>query len=68
MTVWEMMNRFKELSAKLAKEGLKEHEEELKALIAVLATILESHHNDILGLRSAVSRLEHLVRHPSAPP
>jgi hypothetical protein len=67
MSPWELMNKFKELCAKLGKEGLSTHEAELQELIKVLASIIESHHHDIIGLRTAVSRLEHVVRHPTPP-
>ena len=67
MSPWELMNRFNALCAKLGQEGLKGHEAELGELIAVLGAVLESHHHDIIGLKSAVSRLEHHVRHPTTP-
>jgi hypothetical protein len=67
MSPWELMTKFKGLCAKLAEEGLTDHEAELSQLIAVLGAIIESHNHDILGLKSAVARLEHVVRHPAAP-
>ena len=67
MSSWEMMNKLKELCAKLAIEGLKDHELELSQLVAALGAIIESHNHDINGLKSAVARLEHTVRHPTAP-
>ena len=56
MSPWELMNKFKELCAKLAKEGLKHHEAELQELIGVLGSIIESHNHDILGMKSALAR------------
>ena len=67
MSPWELKNRFKELCAKLAQEGLTAHEAELKELVKVLGAIIESHNHDIIGLKTAVARLEHLVRHPTPP-
>ena len=66
MSPWELMNRFRQLSAKLAQDGLKEHEQELSDLIGVLGTILEAHNHDLNNIKSTVARLERIIRHRAA--
>jgi hypothetical protein len=62
-----MVARLKEMGARFAGHGPAVEPAELAAFLALVARVIESQNHDLIGLRSAVARLEHHVRHPHPP-
>jgi hypothetical protein len=68
MSPHEMVAKLREYGARYAGKGPAVEPAELAAFLALVAAALESHHHDLTGLKSAVARLEHHVRHPPPNP
>jgi hypothetical protein len=59
-----MVARLKEMGARFAGQGSAVEPAELAEFLALVARVVESQNHDLIGLKSAVARLEHHVRHP----
>ena len=67
MSPHEMIARLKEMGSRFAGKTPAVEPAELAEFLALVASAIESQNHDLIGLRSAVARLEHHVRHPHPP-
>ena len=64
MSPHEMVTKLREFGSRFAGKGPAVEPAELAAFFALVAALIESQSHDLVGLKSAVARLEHHVRHP----
>jgi hypothetical protein len=63
---WEVLNKLKELSAKLAQTQFPPELAEVPQLLGTLVYVVETQQHDLQVLKATVARLEHHVRHRPA--
>lgn len=63
MAPWEVMNKLKEMSAKLTAVALPPELAEVPQFLATMILIVETQQHDLQVLKASVARLEHHVRH-----
>ena len=67
MSPHEMVAKLKEMGSRFAGKIPAVEPAELAEFLALVAAVIESQNHDLIGLKSAVARLEHHVRHPHPP-